>query len=511
MAGGAVTIACTLTMRAVPSWCTNSPATNFLLSQFPAGLRGEGLGLRLGRNKCFWRVPHGEKKGGSNWRLPELSCALGSDGKDSAPSAPKKAIGIPVLDRDEKGNVVIRTARVGESISFGPIGNGGPSFMPSSTRSSSSNPSRPLSTSSSPNTSKQSQSSAKAPSTSNVKPREDAAKGGDRTRPKAVKSSSSPTSKETTTNPRRGSPAAVKSPSSPTSKETTTNLRRGGPAAKAPSGPPQYSKAARRFYNEKFREPERLAKVLAAAGVASRRASEAIVFEGRVSVNGKVCTVPQTPVDPLKDIIYVDGNSLPKKMATKMYFALNKPKGYICSSVEEGMKPVLSLFDDYFKVWAQRNPGLSRPRMFTVGRLDVATSGLLLVTNDGEFANKVSHPSSGLTKEYIVTVNDKVTRRQLAAIGEGTLVQGVKCVPTLVEPMDMEPGETRQRIKIVVSEGRNHEVRHLVEDAGLQVLALKRVRIGGFRLSRKLGIGKFDELTEAQIAKVLDKNLQAIV
>ncbi|KAG6553863.1 hypothetical protein Mapa_004780 [Marchantia paleacea] len=487
MAGGAVTIACTVTMRAVPFWCLNSPATNVLLSQFPAGLRGEVLGLRLGRNKCLWRVPHGEKKCGSNWRLPELSCALGSDGKDSAPSAPKKPVGIPVLDRDEKGNVVIRTARVGESISFGPIGNGGPSFMPSSTRSSSSNSSRPLSTSSNSNTSKQSRLSAKALS-SNVKPRVDAVKGGDRTRPKPVKSSSSPSSKE-----------------------VSTNLRRGGPAAKAPSGPPQYSKAARRFYNEKFRQPERLAKVLAAAGVASRRASEAIVFEGRVSVNGKVCTVPQTPVDPLKDIIYVDGNSLPKKMATKMYFVLNKPKGYICSSVEEGMKPVLSLFDDYFKVWAQRNPGLSRPRMFTVGRLDVATSGLLLVTNDGEFANKVSHPSSGLTKEYIVTVNDKVSRRQLAAIGEGTLVQGVKCVPTLVEPMDMEPGETRQRIKIVVSEGRNHEVRHLVEDAGLQVLALKRVRIGGLRLARKLGIGKFDELTEAQIAKVLDKNLQNIV
>ncbi|KAL3684886.1 hypothetical protein R1sor_002908 [Riccia sorocarpa] len=465
---GPATAACSLTLRAIPFWCSSSLAPNMLLSQFPSSFCGEKLGLKLRHSTCLWQAQT------RNWRLQEVSCGVNSSEKDSASNPRRKVVGVPVIDRDDNGNTVIRTARVGESISFGPIGDDAPRFIPS-TRSSTSSSSRQFSTDSAASKTKASRTS-----------REGAAKGNEVSKSHSPKTASN-------TKPRQASP------------------RRAGPAAKAPSGPPQYSKAARRFYNEKFREPERLAKVLAAAGVASRRGSEEVVFAGRVTVNGQLCKVPQTPVDPLKDTIYVDGKSLPRKLPSKMYFALNKPKGYICSSVQEGTRPVLSLFDEYFKIWAQRNPGLPRPRMFTVGRLDVATSGLLLVTNDGDFANKVSHPSSGLTKEYIVTVNEKVTRRQLSAIAEGTLVEGVKCVPTLVESIDMEPGETRQRIKIVVSEGRNHEVRHLVENARLEVLALKRSRIGGLRLSRKLGLGKFEELTEGQVAKVLDKNLQNAV
>ncbi|XP_024380410.1 putative ribosomal large subunit pseudouridine synthase SVR1, chloroplastic [Physcomitrium patens] len=270
---------------------------------------------------------------------------------------------------------------------------------------------------------------------------------------------------------------------------------------------PKYSKAARRFYNETYRaECERLSKVLAAAGVASRRGSEDIIFAGRVKVNGKVCTVPQTPVNPLKDTIFLDGRSLPKKPPPKFYFALNKPKGYICSSAKDAPKPALSLLEDYWKIWDKKNPGVSRPRLFTVGRLDVATSGLLLITNDGDFAQRVSHPSSGLTKEYIATVTERVTKRQLQLIAGGTKVQDVHCVPTEVELLPPEPGDARNRIRIVVCEGRNREVRELVANAGLEVLALKRVRIGGLSLSRKLSPGKFEVLTETQVNTVL--NLQ---
>ncbi|KAI5057369.1 hypothetical protein GOP47_0027384 [Adiantum capillus-veneris] len=270
-------------------------------------------------------------------------------------------------------------------------------------------------------------------------------------------------------------------------------------AAASAKGTPRFSKAARRFYNETFRQPQRLSKVLAAAGVASRRACEELIFEAKVTVNGEICKVPQTMVDPLKDIIYVDGQSLPKKLAPKLYFVLNKPKGYICSSREEDEKSVLTLFDDYMKIWVQRNPGVPKPRLFTVGRLDVATTGLLFVTNDGEFAHHVSHPSSGLTKEYIATIEGKVTKRQLQTIADGTEVQEVPCVPKSVEVMDGEPGENKTRLKIVVSEGRNHEVRHLIENAGLDVQGLKRVRIGNYRLPRTLGIGKHLLLTEANM------------
>ncbi|EYU32425.1 hypothetical protein ABFS82_06G163300 [Erythranthe guttata] len=263
---------------------------------------------------------------------------------------------------------------------------------------------------------------------------------------------------------------------------------------------PKYSKAARRFYNERFREPpQRLAKVLATAGVASRRSSEELIFQGKVTVNGSVCNTPQTRVDPARDIIYVNGSRLAKKLPPKVYLALNKPKGYICSAGEEETKSVFSLFDDFMKGWDKRNPGIPKPRLFTVGRLDVATTGLIIVTNDGEFANKVSHPSSNLSKEYIATINGAVTKRNLLTISEGTFVEGVKCVPDSVELLPQQPDISRPRLRIVVHEGRNHEVRELVKNAGLQIHALKRIRIGGFRLPSDLALGKHIELTPAHM------------
>jgi len=273
----------------------------------------------------------------------------------------------------------------------------------------------------------------------------------------------------------------------------------------APAAPPKFSKAARRFYNEniKEREPQRLAKVLAAAGVASRRTSEELIFQGKVTVNGAVCTSPQTKVDISKDSIYVNGNRISKKLPPKLYFAVNKPKGYICSCGEES-KSVVSLFNDYLKGWNKLQPGLPKPRLFTVGRLDVATAGLIIVTNDGEFAQKLAHPSSNVTKEYVVTIDGVVHKKHLIAISEGTKIDGVMCVPDLVEPL-AESDTRKTRLKIVVHEGRNHEVRELVQNAGLKVYALKRVRIGRFRLPADLGIGKFVELKQADI-KALEGN-----
>ncbi|KAK4836257.1 hypothetical protein QYF36_020524 [Acer negundo] len=260
------------------------------------------------------------------------------------------------------------------------------------------------------------------------------------------------------------------------------------------------SKAARRFYNENFKEPpERLSKVLAAAGVASRRSSEELIFEGRVNVNGSVCKTPQTKVDPTKDIIYVNGRRLPKKLPPKVYFALNKPKGYICSSGEKESKSVQNLFDDFLKSWNKRNPGLPKPRLFTVGRLDVATTGLIIVTNDGDFAQTISHPSSMLSKEYIASVDSVVNKKHLIAISEGTVIDGLHCTPDSVELLPKQPDVSRARLRIVVHEGRNHEVRELVKNAGLEIHSLKRIRIGGFRLPADLGIGKHVELKQANL------------
>lgn len=271
-------------------------------------------------------------------------------------------------------------------------------------------------------------------------------------------------------------------------------------ATVVPTPEPKHSKAARRFYNENFRDPpQRLSKVLAAAGVASRRSSEELIFQGRVTVNGSVCKTPQTKVDPARDVIYVNGNRLPKKLPTKVYLALNKPKGYICSSGEKETKSVMSLFDDFIKSWDKRHPGQPKPRLFTVGRLDVATTGLIIVTNDGEFTHQISHPSSNLSKEYIATIDGEVHKRHLIAISEGTVIDGVHCIPDNVELLPGQPDLSRPRLRIVVHEGRNHEVRELVKNAGLQLRALKRIRIGGFRLPADLALGKHVELNQANL------------
>lgn len=264
---------------------------------------------------------------------------------------------------------------------------------------------------------------------------------------------------------------------------------------------PQHSKAARRFYNENIKDSSgaRLSKVLAASGVASRRSCEELIFEGKVTVNGSVCNTPQTRVDPAKDVIYVNGNRLPKRQPRKVYLALNKPKGYICSSGENESKSVINIFDDYLKNWDKKHPGVPTPRLFTVGRLDVATTGLIIVTNDGDFAQKLSHPSSNLSKEYIATVDGSVHKRHLIAISEGTTIEGVHCVPDIVELLPRQPDMQRARLRVVVHDGRKHEVRELVKNAGLEIHSLKRVRIGGFRLPPDLGLGKYIELNPTNL------------
>eukprot|EP00245_Coleochaete_scutata_P001037 TRINITY_DN1125_c0_g1_i1.p1 TRINITY_DN1125_c0_g1~~TRINITY_DN1125_c0_g1_i1.p1 ORF type:complete len:414 (+),score=54.66 TRINITY_DN1125_c0_g1_i1:30-1271(+) len=317
--------------------------------------------------------------------------------------------------------------------------------------------------------------------------------------------------------PRKGTTVPTPSTSKTTESETTKsapvrNVRFGGgpPAGRtAGNAAPRFSKAARRFFNARFRSPvEPLRNVLQAAGISSRRGSEEMIFAGRVTVNGTVCAVPQTPVNPTKDTIYVDGKSLPRRASAKLYFALHKPKGYICTTSPDCSNTVVDLFEDFFTDWGKKNPGLPKPRLFTVGRLDVATTGLILVTNDGDFAEKVTHPSQGVTKEYVATVNQRATRRQLATIADGAVVDGVKVVPKVVEVAEGDGRDAKCRIRIVVGEGRHHEVRVLVQNSGLEVVALKRVQIGGFRMPRTLASGKYIHLSPSQIDKIFDRSLQ---
>lgn len=221
---------------------------------------------------------------------------------------------------------------------------------------------------------------------------------------------------------------------------------------------------------------KRLSKYLAASGLASRRASEELIFSGKVKVNGVVVKVPQTLVDE-NDKIIVDDKTI-KEQKSKVYFILNKPIGYICTNLRtKNTKIVFDLFQDV------------KERLFTVGRLDKDTSGLLLVTNDGHFANSVIHPSKNIHKEYLVKTDAEITHDHLIAISSGTLVEG-----TFVKPVRVTKVR-RGTLKIVISEGKKREVRMILEAVGLKVKELTRIRIGGLVLG-DLAPGAYREMTE---------------
>lgn len=232
---------------------------------------------------------------------------------------------------------------------------------------------------------------------------------------------------------------------------------------------------------------QRLSKVLSGAGVASRRAAEKLIFEGRVKVNGKVTLVPQTMVSFDDDLIDVDGKRL-RSSEKKVYFLLNKPEGYLCSHVPftPNSKLVVDLFADL------------PYRLFTVGRLDRETTGLLIVTNDGKLANKLMHPRFGFEKEYLAKVFEEVMPEHLEMISKGAFVEGKKVVPHSVRKI------RRGTLKIVVGEGRKREVRILLQNAGLEVLELSRIRLGPIQLGT-LPLGAYREMTSKELEGLIEQ------
>ncbi|MBF8263048.1 MAG: yjbC [Parachlamydiales bacterium] len=228
---------------------------------------------------------------------------------------------------------------------------------------------------------------------------------------------------------------------------------------------------------------KRLSKALAAAGIASRRAAEEMIFEGHVKVNGVVTLVPQTLIDWDKDQIRVD-EVLVTGEQRKLYFMLNKPAGLICSiDPLKNRRIVLDLFAE------------KSERLFTVGRMDQNATGLLLVTNDGHFADKILRSSANIIKEYIVKVSQEITADHLETLSQGARVDDRWVRPVLVQKV------RRGTFKICVKEGKKHEVRIITERANLDIIDLKRVRIGGLVLG-SLPEGEYRSLTEQELALV---------
>ncbi|ESN89038.1 pseudouridine synthase [Chlamydia suis] len=236
----------------------------------------------------------------------------------------------------------------------------------------------------------------------------------------------------------------------------------------------------------------RLNKFLASAGVASRRKCDEIIFAGAVTVNGKVAAGPFVIVDEELDSVEVGGQRIGTEK--KVYFMVHKPLGYLCSSERKfpGSKLVIDLLSH------------CPYRLFTVGRLDKETSGLILVTNDGEFSNRVIHPSFGITKEYLLKVSRDVSARDLETLMAGVVIDG-----RIVRPVSVKKVR-RGTIKIIVNEGKKHEIRLFAEAAGLQLLELKRIRIGSLVLGG-LPYGQYRELTDAELNSCLSGKGTALV
>ena len=226
---------------------------------------------------------------------------------------------------------------------------------------------------------------------------------------------------------------------------------------------------------------ERLQRILASRGVASRRAAEELIREGRVAVNGIVVTELGTKADPQRDEIRVD-NQVLRPQALR-YLILNKPTGYITTmSDERGRWTVM----DLIKV---------SERVFPVGRLDRDTEGLLLFTNDGDVANRVMHPRYGLAKEYHVLTRTKPSPQQMTRIRSGIVIDGRRIVPEEIRLLR----ETADGviITITVHEGVNHLVRRVMDVAGIEVLRLRRARIGPISIAG-LRIGEWRDLTPGE-------------
>lgn len=227
----------------------------------------------------------------------------------------------------------------------------------------------------------------------------------------------------------------------------------------------------------------RLQKFLSQAGYASRRAAEEMIAAGRVKVNGRPANLGDK-VDPIRDKVVVSGKRV-INTSKKMYIMLHKPRGYVTTmSDEQGRKCVAELVAD------------APERLFPVGRLDKDSEGLLIMTNDGEFANMLTHPSRHVTKSYRVTVREQVTGDMIDTLCTGVTIDGRKTLPADVHII--ERGENRTVLQFVITEGRNRQIRKMCEFVGLTVIRLKRTEIAGVRLGM-LPIGKWRDLNEKEM------------
>lgn len=232
----------------------------------------------------------------------------------------------------------------------------------------------------------------------------------------------------------------------------------------------------------------RLNKFLSAAGVCSRRKADELIQNGKVVVNGKLTTELGTIINEKTDEILVDGKkaSLP---VSHVYIKLNKPKGYACTASDEhGRKTIYELID-------------TNERLFSIGRLDYDTEGLIILTNDGDFANHVAHPSYEIEKEYVVKVKGDMLESELAVLRKGVVENGVRMPKAGIKKLGFD-GEC-SRLSVIIHEGQNHQVRRMFAAIGKDVKFLKRQRIGSVILGG-LKRGEYRPLRADEISALVE-------
>jgi 23S rRNA pseudouridine2605 synthase len=226
---------------------------------------------------------------------------------------------------------------------------------------------------------------------------------------------------------------------------------------------------------------------LADAGVASRRAGEQFILDGRVAVNGKTVRQLGTKVDPDHDAVAVDGKAV--RVRRKFYVALHKPAGCVCSSADELGRP--TIYDLLPKEWQI---------VRSVGRLDFNSEGLIFLTNDGQFALRLTHPRFGVRKKYVATIGGEVNGEMLKRFTQG-IFDGGERLKALSARL-VSGGRAHSVVELELGEGKNREVRRLFESQGLTVKRLQRMQIGKIKLG-ELKPGRWRTLTETEIKTLL--------
>ncbi|MBQ9249616.1 MAG: rRNA pseudouridine synthase [Oscillospiraceae bacterium] len=230
----------------------------------------------------------------------------------------------------------------------------------------------------------------------------------------------------------------------------------------------------------------RLDKVLADMGLASRKELRAIIKSGRVSVDGQVEKRPERKLDPAQSLITLDGETL--RYQIHHYYMMDKPSGVVTATEDREQRTVMDLLP----------PELRRLGLFPVGRLDKDTSGLLLLTDDGEFAHRVISPKSCVEKLYYAKVEGSPNEEDAAVFAAGlTLADGTHCLPARLEVL----GE--DSCLVTVTEGKYHQVKRMLASRGKPVKELRRLSIGGLKIDERLGPGGIRELTETDLCKML--------